>query len=152
MEKIGKVSKKRNVKKTQNVTNACGVCRKLKIRCNGQNPCHQCERRGEECKYYNQSKRGPKRNHDEMEESCSFEASPSNATNLPTKQDHSCPLENDHLESTLMEVYQRYCMEKKEIELLDLHTLYLPLLQMNLSVVELHQDLDDEVYLSYNLW
>jgi hypothetical protein len=42
------------------VLKACGACHRAKSKCDGGNPCASCKRRGIDCVYFEQRKRGPK--------------------------------------------------------------------------------------------
>jgi hypothetical protein len=142
---------KRPNKKSQNVTNACGVCRKLKIRCDGKQPCVQCKKRGELCKYFLQAKRGPKKlmlSSDDEEEN-----SPGSSPVRQEKEPQEDPLvqQEDNqpkgLEHYLSDFYEQYVEPSKKIPRLHGPTLSLP--ATNSTDKELN-DLFLEDLLSYN--
>jgi len=55
-------TKKQTKARSRYVSNACEVCRKRKIKCDGQTPsCSPCLKRGDNCIFVERSKRGPKR-------------------------------------------------------------------------------------------
>eukprot|EP01129_Flabellula_baltica_P002444 TRINITY_DN12258_c0_g1_i1.p1 TRINITY_DN12258_c0_g1~~TRINITY_DN12258_c0_g1_i1.p1 ORF type:complete len:480 (-),score=92.58 TRINITY_DN12258_c0_g1_i1:108-1511(-) len=55
------MSQKKETKRSTYASQACDTCRKKHVRCDGNKPCFQCEKRGDQCAYtFKKVKRGPK--------------------------------------------------------------------------------------------